>query len=80
MIGFFDTVNRLKPGLVCYAMAIEHYMSDGRDRHDFMVGAGRYKTSFGEPDLRVSSIVRQRPRARLMFSEALRWVSEPVRR
>lgn len=50
MIGFFDTVNRLKPGLVCYAMAIEHYMSDGRDRHDFMVGAGRYKTSFGGID------------------------------
>jgi len=40
-----ETDARLKPGLVCHALAIEHARAAGADTYDFLAGAQRYKTT-----------------------------------
>ena len=37
--------NRLKPGLVAHALAVERYARDGFHRYDFLAGASQYKSS-----------------------------------
>lgn len=37
-----------KPGLVCHAIAIRYYATQGLDSYDFLAGAARYKTSFAD--------------------------------
>ncbi len=36
---------RLKPGLVCHALAVEHYRAAGAATYDMLAGAARYKTT-----------------------------------
>lgn len=45
--GYAGADNRDKPGLVCHAMAIEHYAGRGALVYDLLAGADRYKTSLG---------------------------------
>ena len=40
-----ETDARLKPGLVCHALAIEHARETGALTYDFLAGAQRYKTT-----------------------------------
>ena len=47
---FFEDDNRLKPGLVCHALCIQHHLDTGASVYDFMAGDFRYKASLGEPD------------------------------
>jgi len=52
--GFvFEEDNKLKPGLVTHALAIEHHLQAGMDTYDFMGGDNRYKTNMGQqgPDI-----------------------------
>ena len=53
--------NRLKPGLVCHALAMEHYEARGFAVYDMMAGEARYKQSLGEPLRRLSTLELQRP-------------------
>lgn len=46
---FFEDDNRLKPGLVCHALCIQHHLDTGASVYDFMAGDFRYKASLGEP-------------------------------
>lgn len=41
--------NRLKPGLVCHALCIQHHLERDASVYDFMAGEFRYKASLGEP-------------------------------
>ena len=41
--------NRLKPGLVCHALCIQHHLDHDASIYDFMAGEFRYKASLGEP-------------------------------
>jgi CelD/BcsL family acetyltransferase involved in cellulose biosynthesis len=44
--GFvYEDDNRLKPGLVCHALAISHYRARDCRGYHFMAGAGRYKAT-----------------------------------
>lgn len=45
----FEDDNRLKPGLVCHALCIQHHLEGGASFYDFMAGDFRYKSSLGEP-------------------------------
>jgi len=52
--GFaFEEDNKLKPGLVTHALAIEHHLQAGMDDYDFMGGENRYKMNMGQqgPDI-----------------------------
>jgi CelD/BcsL family acetyltransferase involved in cellulose biosynthesis len=40
-----DGDSRLKPGLTCHHLAIEHYQANGARIYDFLAGADRYKIS-----------------------------------
>jgi CelD/BcsL family acetyltransferase involved in cellulose biosynthesis len=39
---------RLKPGLVCHTLAIEHYARRGEQVYDFLAGADRYKKTLAQ--------------------------------
>ncbi len=56
--------NRLKPGLVTHALAVERHLRAGRDVYDFMGGANRYKTNLGQagPDIISLAVQRQIPK------------------
>ncbi len=46
--GFcYDTDPRLKPGLVCHALAIDYNIGSGAGIYDFMAGESQYKKSLG---------------------------------
>jgi CelD/BcsL family acetyltransferase involved in cellulose biosynthesis len=45
--GFADDVPGLRPGYVCHAMAISHYVERGMRYYDFLAGSNRLKESFG---------------------------------
>ena len=65
--GFAPAANaRMKPGLVCHALAIEHYRSAGMGLYDFLAGPARYKTSLaaeaGAPLYWLTLYARHSPR------------------
>ncbi|MDB5394173.1 MAG: family N-acetyltransferase [Rhodospirillales bacterium] len=47
---FRPNADRLRPGLVCHLMAIEHYRRAGAHRYDFLGGEARYKRSFANAE------------------------------
>ncbi|MDW8125559.1 MAG: GNAT family N-acetyltransferase [Geminicoccaceae bacterium] len=56
--GFvYEPDNRLKPGLVAHALAIERYLRRGAAIYDFMAGASRYKASLADPGPLLSTLV-----------------------
>lgn len=44
-----ETDNRLKPGLVTHALAIEHHLACGSGSYDLLAGETRYKASLAAP-------------------------------
>jgi len=79
--GFvYEDDNRLKPGLVSHTLSVSRYLAQGMDCYDFMAGAARYKTSLGQPGPTMRAFAIQRPRARLLAMDALRWARDVVRR
>lgn len=64
--------NRLKPGLVTHALAIERHLKAGRDVYDFMGGTNRYKSSLGSVGPNIVSIALQRPCAKLWLEHTAR--------
>jgi CelD/BcsL family acetyltransferase involved in cellulose biosynthesis len=47
---FGPDADRLRPGLVCHLMAIEHYRRAGMRLYDFLGGEARYKRSFANAE------------------------------
>lgn len=68
----FETDNRLKPGLVTHAMAIERHLATGIAIYDFMAGDHRYKASLVAPGPRIDAIMLERPRPLLRLEAAAR--------
>lgn len=66
--------NRLKPGLVSHALAVERYLGAGYNAYDFLAGDERYKTSLGVEGPLFVSVALQRPRFKLRVEGGLRWM------
>ncbi len=64
--------NRLKPGLVTHALAVERHLGGGADVYDFMGGTNRYKTSLGQPGTGMAAVALQRRVPVLMLEGAAR--------
>jgi CelD/BcsL family acetyltransferase involved in cellulose biosynthesis len=47
---FSDDADRLRPGLICHLLAIEHYRRAGMRRYDFLGGEARYKRGFSNAE------------------------------
>jgi len=48
--GFGAEVERLKPGMVCHLLAMEHYRQAGMRTYDFLGGEARYKRTFANAE------------------------------
>ena len=60
--GFdFAADRRLKPGLVCHALAIARHAREGAAIYDFLAGAARYKSNLGQPGPEFVYLLVQRP-------------------
>ncbi|MGH7044303.1 MAG: GNAT family N-acetyltransferase [Acetobacteraceae bacterium] len=60
--GFrFEDDPRLKPGLVCHALAIARHAREGAMVYDFLAGAARYKSNLGRPGPEFVYLLIQRP-------------------
>ena len=71
--GFrLDPDPRLKPGLVCHALAIARHAAAGRAVYDFLAGAARYKASLGRPGPEFAYLLIQRPTPMTRAEHALR--------
>jgi CelD/BcsL family acetyltransferase involved in cellulose biosynthesis len=71
--GFdFAADPRLKPGLVCHALAIARHASEGAAIYDFLAGAARYKSNLGQPGPEFVYLLVQRPTAMTQAEQQLR--------
>ena len=68
----FAEDKRLKPGLVCHALAIARHAQEGADVYDFLAGAARYKTNLGQPGPEFVYLLVQRPTATTRAERHLR--------
>jgi CelD/BcsL family acetyltransferase involved in cellulose biosynthesis len=48
---FGPDADRLRPGMICHLLAIEHYRRAGVRRYDFLGGDARYKRSFANAEI-----------------------------
>lgn len=62
---------RLKPGLVCHALAVAHAARQGWDRYDLLVGDSQYKRSLASHRGEMLRVRIQRPRWRLGVARAV---------
>jgi len=75
----YETDGKLKPGLVCHALAVEHAARAGHRWYDFLAGQSRYKQSLAT-DARALVWVRiQKPRLRFALEDLARRVRDHVR-
>ncbi len=73
--GFaFEDDNKLKPGLVTHALAIEHHLKTGMDVYDFMGGENRYKSNLGQKGPGIVAYALQRKTLPMMIEGAARRV------
>jgi CelD/BcsL family acetyltransferase involved in cellulose biosynthesis len=63
---FSEDADRLRPGMICHLMAIEHYAAAGMCRYDFLGGESRYKRSFANAETELLW-VEARPAVRGIF-------------
>jgi len=64
--------NRLKPGLVCHTLCIEHHLRSGAAIYDFMAGEFRYKASLGHPGPDFIYLLIQKDTAAARLEQAVR--------
>lgn len=73
--GFsYDADNRIKPGLVCHALAISDYASSGAKTYRFLAGGQRYKESLSNGADTLYWIALQRPDLRMRLENMVRQV------
>jgi len=78
--GFqYEEDNRLKPGLLTHVMAAQHYLDQGFDVYDMLVGDVRYKQSLGEMGERMSLVEAVRPGWRQSAVSLARSVRDSLR-
>ena len=79
--GFvFEENSKLKPGLVCHAVAIEHHRRAGRGVYDFMGGDMRYKRNLGQNGPGIFAFAIQRKCAKLMLENVGRKLKRALHR
>ena len=82
--GFrYESDNRIKPGLVTHALAIQHYLEQGLGTYDFLaagVDGARYKESLSTSTDRLAWAVARRPTARNAAVATLRKLKRLLRR
>jgi CelD/BcsL family acetyltransferase involved in cellulose biosynthesis len=75
----YETDGKLKPGLVCHALAVDHAARAGERWYDFLAGQSRYKQSLAT-DARALVWARiQKPRLRFAIEDLARSVRDQVR-
>jgi CelD/BcsL family acetyltransferase involved in cellulose biosynthesis len=75
----YEADGKLKPGLVCHALAIEHNARAGHRYYDFLVGESRYKQSLSTDARALVWLRIQQPRLRFVLENAARAVRDRVR-
>lgn len=79
--GFaYEADNKVKPGLVSFALYIEEKLRSEAQTFDFLAGDHRYKTSLGQPGPRIYWFHVQERRWQFAVEDALRWVKQRVLR
>jgi len=76
----FEDDNRLKPGLVSHALAIQRHADEGAATYDFLAGAARYKASLGTPGPEFVYLLIQRRTPMTRAERQLRRVWTALRR
>ncbi len=71
--------NRLKPGLVCHALCIQHHLEHDASAYDFMAGEFRYKASLGEPGPEFIYLLLQRRTAFVRLESAMYTARDTLR-
>lgn len=71
--------NRLKPGLVTHALAVERHLRGDAAVYDFMGGANRYKTSLGQPGPDILALALRRRVPVLMLEDLARGLKARLR-
>ncbi len=72
--------NRLKPGLLTHALAIDYHLNAGSSVYDLLAGDARYKASLAAPRERLAWIVVRPRTAGAAFSTGFRWLGTRVQR
>jgi Acetyltransferase (GNAT) domain len=75
----YETDSKLKPGLVCHALAIDHAARAGHRSYDFLAGDSRYKQSLATDARELVWLRLQKPRLRFALEDAARTVRDRVR-
>ena len=76
----FEDDNRLKPGLVSHALAIQRHAEEGAAVYDFLAGAARYKANLGRPGPEFVYLLIQRATPMTRAERHLRRVWSGLRR
>jgi hypothetical protein len=78
--GFiYSDDNRLKPGIVCHYLAIQHNLNLGCLRYDFLAGDDRYKQSLATDASEQVWCVVQRPRLLFRAEDRLRMIKQRLK-
>jgi CelD/BcsL family acetyltransferase involved in cellulose biosynthesis len=75
----YEPDNRLKPGLVCHTLCIEHHLQAGNHTYDFMAGYSRYKESLGERGPEFIYLLIQKDTLAARFEHHLRYARDRLR-
>jgi CelD/BcsL family acetyltransferase involved in cellulose biosynthesis len=75
----YEADGKLKPGLVCHALAVGHAARAGHRRYDFLGGGSRYKQSLATDSRTLVWLRVQQPRLRFALEDAARAVRDRVR-
>ena len=79
--GFaYEEDNKVKPGLVSFALYVEHLLKKDAEVLDFLAGDHRYKTSLGRPGPDMYWIDVQEKRPQFLVENALRRVKRGLER
>jgi CelD/BcsL family acetyltransferase involved in cellulose biosynthesis len=69
-----------RPGVICHALAIEHYLSLGMETYDFLAGDQRYKKELSTASDELTWSTLQRPRLKFDMEQRLRKLEGFIRR
>jgi CelD/BcsL family acetyltransferase involved in cellulose biosynthesis len=75
----YETDGKLKPGMVCHALAVEHDARAGHRWYDFLAGKARYKQSLSTDARALIWLRVQKPRLRFALENAARGVRQYMR-
>lgn len=78
--GFvYEADNKLKPGLVCHWLAVEHYARTGALVYDFMAGESRYKASLAGAGPLLLTLVVEADDLRARLADGVRALRDRLR-